>query len=122
MSRVSSISFLPQNLDLALYAGDGAKIRLVVKDQVTQALIDVSGDHAAQIRTSSSDTDALDTFDVDDLNSANGEIILSLTADQTTDLGNNFKGVWDYQWTAPGEEPMTLVKGKITCTLDVTRS
>lgn len=105
-----------------MYAGDGASIRITVKDQTTQEVVDVSGSQAAQIRVNRSDSDPLETFDINDFDAVNGVLLLSLTADQTTNLGSNFKGVWDLQWTPPGGQPMTLVQGKITCTLDVTRS
>ena len=45
---------------------------------------------------------------------------LSLTGEQTAELGE-FKGAWDVQWSPNGSEPVTIVQGKATCALDVTR-
>lgn len=116
---MATISFIPQSLDLACYAGDGAAVRIVVSR--SGAPIDVTGDHEAQIRSARLDPDPIDTFNIDDSDASNGVIILLLTGEQTAAFGDGFKGVWDMQWIAPGAEPITLIQGKITCVLDVTR-
>jgi hypothetical protein len=114
-----SISFIPQSLDIACYAGDGALVRL----SVTQGgnPLDVSGNHEAQIRAKRLDTDPVDIFNIDDDEAFNGILIMSLTGEQTSGFGDGFKGVWDLQWTASGAEPVTLIQGSISCVLDVTR-
>lgn len=116
---MAAISFIPESLDLNCYAGDGAAVRIVVSS--SGATIDVSGDHEAQIRVKKLDTDPLDEFIIDDSDAANGVLLMSLTGEQTALLGDGFKGVWDMQWTATDGQPKTLVRGTITCTLDVTR-
>jgi len=120
---MASLSFIPQTLDLALYAGDGAAVRIVVRsNREDQDTINVSGSHEAQIRVNRMDATAVETFNIDDSDAAEGVLILSLTGDQTATLGDGFKGNWDMQWIAPGAQPLTLIQGKITCVLDVTRS
>lgn len=114
-----AISFIPESLDLSCYAGDGAAVRIVVSSKGTP--FDVSGDHEAQIRINRLDADPVDEFDIDDSDAANGVLLMSLTGEQTAQFGDGFKGVWDMQWTATDGQPKTLVQGKITCTLDVTR-
>lgn len=115
-----TISFIPQSLDLACYAGDGASVRIVVSRSGNP--IDVSGDHEAQIRTKRLDVDPLDTFNIDDSQASIGILILSLTGEQTSGFGDGFKGVWDLQWTAQDVEPITLIQGSVSCVLDVTRT
>ena len=119
LQRMPTISFIPQSLDLACYAGDGATVRIVVSRGGDP--IDVTGDHEAQIRINKLDDDAVDTFVIDDINASDGILILSLTGEQTAAFGDGFKGVWDLQWVAEGAEPITLVQGHITSVADVTR-
>ena len=116
-----TLSFIPKSLDLAVYAGDGCAVRIIVRDKSTGTSLSVVGDHSAQIRTNRLDVAAVESFEIDDSNASDGVLLLSLSGEQTADLGDGFKGVWDLQWIAPGAEPMTLVQGKITCTIDVTR-
>lgn len=115
-----TISFIPQSLDLACYAGDGASVQIVVSRSGTP--IDVTGDHVAQIRIARLDPDPIDAFIIDDSSANEGVLILILTGEQTAAFGDGFKGVWDLQWTADQAEPVTLVQGKITCVIDVTRT
>lgn len=118
---MATISFIPQSLDLACYAGDGAAVRIVISRN--GAPIDVTGDHQAQIRNARLDPDPpIDVFNIDDSDAANGVLLLVLTGDQTAGFGDGFKGVWDLQWIAAGAEPITLIQGKITCVIDVTRT
>lgn len=117
------ISLLPEKLDLALYAGDGAVIMLAVQTNAGAAL-DVAGVVTAQIRKARVDVAALADFAVDSSGSALGIVTISLTGEQTAALitdENNFKGVWDVQWVPTDLEPVTLLQGKVECNADVTR-
>jgi len=110
-------------VDLALYAGDGATLRVTVTD-TTGTLVVLDGQVAAQIRHERPDPAALETFDVDDTQADDGTVVLSLTGEQTAGLldgAAKFEGAWDVQWTPVGQEPLTVVQGKVTCVLDVTR-
>jgi|KBSMisStandDraft_5_1062788.scaffolds.fasta_scaffold1680950_1 hypothetical protein len=110
-----TISLVPQQADLKLYSGDRAAIRLLVEG----GDVDLStGVLLAQIKTSRADSTAKATFDV--AINADGSALLSLTGGDTTALGS-FSGVWDCQWTPPGGEPVTVVQGKVSCVLDVSR-
>jgi hypothetical protein len=119
-----TIDLEPQTLDLVLYAGDGAKIRLTVTDQA-DAPVTLSGTVVAQIRTKRPDADpAKAIFSVDLANAATGVVLLSLTGTQTQALivgGKKFKGFWDVQWTPSGAQPISLVQGTVECVLDVSR-
>lgn len=118
------LSFIPQTLDISLYAGDGAGIRFTITDS-TGAALPLTGEMKAHIRASREAPDpALAEFAVDLVDSATGVVLISLTGEQTHALinGSNekFEGVWDLEWTPEGEEPATLVQGNVECSPDVT--
>lgn len=118
-----SISLLPEQLDLALYAGDGAVLRFTVTDE-DDAPVPLDGEVLAQIRKKRSDPEPLATFTPDMSDGATGVVVLSLSGQQTTDLAAGaakFSGVWDCQLTATDAEPVTLFQGKVECSLDVSR-
>lgn len=124
------LSIQPPLLDLALYAGDGIKFKLICTDDSDPPEpVNVTGDVEAQIRaTRNSDAPLVAEFATDMAGADAGEIVLSLTGDQTADLMNDpavtkgkFSGVWDIQWTAPSGQPRTLCQGKVECIADVTR-
>lgn len=118
------IKFDPPILDLSLYAGDGPTFQVVIKDPLGAA-VPLTGSMEAEIRLEYDDADPpLAAFTIDDSLFDDGIAILSLTGAQTQSLvtGNEkFEGVWDLEWTATGSEPLTLCKGKVECSPDVTR-
>jgi hypothetical protein len=117
------ISLVPSELDLALYAGDGVSLIFTLNDSTGQPL-NVTGAVTAQIRTKRDDVDPAAEFAADLSQGAQGDVVLSLTGDQTALLvptAEQFKGVWDMQWTKNGGEPVTVLQGSITCDADVTR-
>lgn len=124
----SQINLQPQTLDLALYAGDGAKFKVICTDPAN-APIDVTGTVDAQIRLDRlTETDPIVEFTVNNTDAYLGIIVLSLTGIQTRELsahpsssGGKFTGVWDMQWTPADDEPRTLCQGKVECVSDVTR-
>jgi hypothetical protein len=124
MAKAVLQSFQPSAIDIALYAGDGASLRLTVQDGAGTAM-PLSGAVTAQIRTRRSDLTAKADWAVDLTQAANGVITLKLTGAQTAALigstGAEFKGFWDVQWQAVGSEPLTLVQGTVSCIQDVTR-
>lgn len=114
------ISRVPETLDLALYAGDGVSIRLSLTNSAKEP-ITVTGTMKAQIRPTHSAPDASAEFAAVPEDNA---IVISLTGDQTQSLvsgEDRFEGVWDIQWVPQDGEPVTLVRGKVTCDADVTR-
>lgn len=117
------LSFVPQTLDILLYAGDGAGIRFTITDSAGDAL-PLTGTMKAEIRASREAADpALATFDVDLSDFNEGVVLISLTGVQTHALisdSEKFEGVWDLEWTPTGEEPATLVQGVVECMPDVT--
>jgi hypothetical protein len=120
---VATLSLVPQVVSLALYAGDGAALRVTVRDTVG-APIDLSGAVAAQIRGARGDAGSLADFAVDMAAAATGVVVLTLSGAQTAALVNGtgtFRGAYDVEWTPSGSEPVTLVQGDVTCELDVTR-
>jgi hypothetical protein len=126
----SQISIQPPVLDLLLYAGDGISFKLIcTNDAEPPEPVNVTGDIAAQIRVDRLSTDpAIVEFSSDVSGAATGEIVLSLTGEQTQDLiehesvvKGKFTGSWDVQWTADSAEPRTLCQGKVECLADVTR-
>lgn len=125
---MASIDLKPQVLDLSLYAGDGVEFRLICTDSDGDPL-NVSGNITAQIRVDRSETSsAIVDFDANLIEADQGIVALSLTGDDTQALmmdpsvsKDKFQGVWDVQWTPSGQEPRTLVQGKVECVADVTR-
>lgn len=118
-----TIIYEPQVLDLVLYAGDGTNFRLVVTDSVG-APLDLTGTMLAQIRSKRDEPDPPDeVFDIDLSQHAEGIATLKLTGEQTQGLASTAKysGEWDLQWTAAGEEPVTLCQGKVDVNVDVSR-
>jgi hypothetical protein len=122
MAAATKISLIPSELDLALYAGDG--VTLVIGLNGSSGPLNVTGGIAAQIRQNRADDDTPTDFTADLTNGASGQVVLSLTGDQTQALsidGQQFKGVWDVQWTPTGSEPVTVLQGSVTVDPDVTR-
>jgi hypothetical protein len=121
--RGMPIEFVPQVRDLALYAGDGAALRITIA-QPDGSPVALTGALTAQIRHHRSDSDPLAEFAVDLSDAADGIAVLSLTGVQTAALMNGedpMQGAWDAQWVPDGGEPVTLLQGAIRCSLDVTR-
>jgi hypothetical protein len=119
----AKLDLRPKTLDLELYAGDGVNIQLTVTDLVGAA-IPIEGDISAQIRKARLDATSLAEFAADLTDSDSGIIFISLTGDQTADLVDPdeiFEGAWDVQWAPPGEEPISLMQGRVRCYVDVTR-
>lgn len=120
-----SISYIPQILDLNVYAGDGPSFTLNIKDPAGE-VIPLTGTMSAQVRAARHAPDPPDAeFEVDLTDSANGVAVLKLTGEQTEALyalgsGKNYRGVWDLQWAPEGSEPVTLCQGKLECFPDVT--
>ena len=124
----SSISLIPEKVDLTLYGGDGVELEINVTNGPTGP-IDLTGEVMAQIRGSRVNPAVGAEFAVDLTQGANGVAIVSLTGDQTAALHGDpahplekFTGVWDVQWMpASGRSPVTLVQGNVESNLDVTR-
>lgn len=119
------ISLLPDTLDLAFYAGDGANIQLTVTNPDTTP-IPLDGEVIAQVRPNKLSDIVSANFAVDLTNAAMGVILLSVTGEQTTAmLGPSrqsvFRGMWDVQWDPEDQEPITLIQGRVECYADVSR-
>lgn len=124
---MAGLNVQPKNLDLALYAGDGIKIRFTCRDK-TGAPVDITGSVNAQIRKERTTDPPVTEFSANLVDAYQGIFILSLTGDQTRELLDSggadavkFLGAWDVQWTPNGAEPYTVCQGKVECVLDVTR-
>lgn len=121
---VPKINLLPNKLDLALYAGDGASVRLIVTDNADVPVPLIPGEIKAQIRKARLDDVALAEFNwnVDDVTPNIVDITLNgvQTAALITDE-ERFLGVWDVQWVKENQDPVTLAQGKVECDADVTR-
>lgn len=123
MARPTVISLAPPRVNLTLYAGDGANLRLVATDLDGEPF-DLQGRVWAQIRQNRTDDEAIVDWEVEDDLAADGIVVLRLTGDDTRRLMDGkvkFSGAWDCQWVAPDGEPVTLIQGDVLCDLDVTR-
>lgn len=117
------IDLSPQELDIVLYSGDGARFRLVVTDK-DDLPVNLTGTIEAQIRVKRGiEGTPSAQFNVDMTDAETGIAILTLTGEQTQALAETrkFVGVWDVEWTPEGGQPRTLVQGKVECGLDVSR-
>ena len=123
MARPSVVSLTPPFVNLVLYAGDGANLRLTATDLDGEAF-DLRGDVQAQIRQTRRAVDALVDWEVEMAEAEQGIVVLRLTGDETRSLMGDidkFKGVWDCVWRMADSEPVTLIQGDVQCDLDVTR-
>jgi hypothetical protein len=125
MAAAVKISLIPSELDLALYAGDGVSLIFTLNDGDGSPL-NITGAVTAQVRATKISDTIVAEFAADLSAGATGLVTLSLTGDQTAELieassGNQFKGVWDMQWTKQGGEPVTVLQGSLSCDPDVTR-
>jgi len=115
-----TISLVPTSVDLKLYCGDRAAILVNATDGTNP--IDLSaGTLLAQIKTNRADTSPKATFTT--TINPDGSALLSLTGADTAALaaGGDFRGFWDVQFTPTGGEPVTIVQGQVTASLDVSR-
>lgn len=133
LADVVAFDLRPARVDLALYAGDGATLRVRPGDQAV-----VDGTWIAQVRSSpdSATVDATWTIgDVQDGGAAPDYRDISLDETDTNglaDLGvpvqdaslgllTRYSGWWDVQSTPAGGSPKTLARGSITVDKDVSR-
>jgi hypothetical protein len=122
------INLQPQVLDLALYAGDGVKLRLICTNG-SGAPIDITGAVKAQIRLDRTNADPpIAEFSATLTDAYQGIVVLSLTGAQTQELVEHpsgapgkFSGVWDVEWEPADAEPRTLCQGQVECVADVSR-
>lgn len=116
------ITFNPQVLDLVLYSGDGNGFRMTITD-ISGTPIPLTGTMRAQIRATRESPDPPDAvFDIDMSERADGVVNLQVPSDQTQNLvtdTDSYSGVWDLEWTATDEEPLTICQGKVECLRDV---
>jgi hypothetical protein len=125
-AQVQTIAFVPQTVNLTLYAGDGATVQLTVTD-ASGAPLPLTGAVTAQIRAARTDPDpAAADFASDLSQGAQGIVLLTLTGADSAGLMDGstedaFTGVWDVEWTPQDAEPLTLLQGKVKVALDVTR-
>lgn len=116
-----TITYVPQILDLVLYAGDGVTFSLKFTEPI-DIPINLTGSMIAQIRAGREVPDPPSAvFSIDLSGAAQGLAVLELTGAQTHALitPEKFIGVWDVQWTPLGGEPTTLCQGKVECIPDV---
>jgi hypothetical protein len=118
-----TIDVTPSNLDLTLYAGDGFAMRISFINKSTGDPWPLEGTWRAQIRSTAAAADPpLAEFVIDDSDAVNGNIMVSLTGEDTRAcLGNNVC-FWDLEQSPPGGQPRTWYAGKVKVSQDVTRS
>jgi hypothetical protein len=117
------IDLRPETLDLELYAGDGANLKLTITDN-SGGTISVDGEITAQIRKARLDANHMVEFAANLNEAESGVVVISLTGEQTATLietESTFEGFWDVQWKSSGKEPITLIQGRARCHADVTR-
>ena len=105
-------------------AGDRNLILATVMDK--NGPIDLTGRTlAAQARGKVNDPDPpAMTAEVTVVDAVTGQISIRWPGDQVTAvLGQSatWSGAWDLQVESPGEDPVTICAGKISCEMDVTR-
>jgi hypothetical protein len=126
------LNLQPALLDLALYAGDGVSIKLVVTQSADADPIDLTGSVKAQIRKTRDEDETVNPVIVEFVailtDAYLGIVYLLLTGDDTQTLiehdsvvNGKFTGVWDIEWHPAEDEPRTLCQGDVECVADVTR-
>ena len=118
------LSLAPTELDLEIYAGDGAAVAITVVDANNNIQNLTGSTIIAQVRQNRYDPGtALLSFAIDTTKYAQGIVTISLTGAQTATLvtGTNdpWRGFWDVQWTASGQQPVTLMQGSLLVDPDV---
>jgi hypothetical protein len=130
MTSKAKIDLRPVTLDLYLYAGDGATIKLNCKQTDEEGdPINMSGAVKAQVRLNRLDADPpILEITGDMTNALTGIVLIVFTKVQTRLLANHssatdglFVGVWDLEWTPTGADPRTLFQGRVECGWDVSR-
>lgn len=117
----TKVDLTPDELDLKIYAGDGYRLRLTIKNKDGDPVA-LTGEFIAQIRKNrGTTTDPDAAFDIDDTDFAIGKVGLILTSENCRALTGltKYKGFWDVQWTPSGADTKTLVQGKLECDPDV---
>jgi hypothetical protein len=107
---------LPAYLTLVVYSGDGFSQELAFTGSDDGPIDLTDATLSAQWRKFPGTTPTEFTIEVDDAEA--GEVTLSLTGEETSALKS---GVWDLQMTVVGEEPRTLVGGKVIVYTDISR-
>lgn len=120
MAAAPTTDLTPQQRNLVLYAGDGAKLELTINNSETNTPENVTGEVKAEIKATKADATAAASFTADMAGAATGNVTLHLASADSQGLGD-FKGFWDCQWTPTGGDPITLYQGKVTVVQDVTR-
>ena len=121
------IDVTPQKVNIRGYAGDSLGIRITHPPGFVAGRI-----YSAQIRTSRTSEKVDATFDVligkddDGVEDEDLPVTLFLPSDETRRLvgtKQKYQGVWDCQIAPPGggDPAQTLIQGKVTLLLDVTR-
>lgn len=104
-------------------AGDRNLIRVIVRDH--GAVVNLTGLTASsQVRKKSTDTAAALTAEVVVTDAANGIATVRWDGDDVRTLlagTKAWKGVWDLQFQAAGEDPVTYAEGPWSAEMDVTR-
>jgi hypothetical protein len=117
-----TIDMTPVTLDLTLYAGDGFSMRIAFIDKTTGDPWPIDGTWLAQVRSTAASTEVIADFVIDDSDADNGNIVVSLTGDDTRAcLAGAPTCFWDLQQTPPGGQPRTWYAGKVKVSQDVTR-
>lgn len=114
---MTTLKARPEQLDLALYAGDGVTVVLNFVNDDDGTPFPTTGTWLAEIRASNYG-DLITSFQVTN-DEANGTVRLSLTGEQVYLLWPS--AVYDVQQIDTGAEPRTWYRGKITIEGDVSR-
>ena len=109
----------PAHLDLVAYRGDSGRFRVNVTD-VDDAPLDVTAaTWDCDVRVTVDDPTVIATLDVEPVAGTPSAVDVVLTAEASAVLPKT--AVWDLQMTLGGDV-VTLLAGKVTTTLDVSRT
>mgnify|MGYP000210929864 CR=1 FL=1 len=107
------------DLDLEETQGDDWRVILTFQDVDSQPIDMSDGDYSAQVRKTATSSTLLAEFTVDDSDAADGEIVLTLDAEDTAELPAVC--VWDFQRVTGAGETVTILSGSIRVRREVTR-
>lgn len=117
------VDLTPDTLDLVFYAGDSGDFQMEFID-TSGNLIDVSGfTWNAQIRNIRT-SDSLISLAIDTSSASSGLLTVNIPGTVTRMIAQKTwdkVSQWDIQGTISGADPITVLQGTITSTMDVTR-
>lgn len=122
---MATLTQLPDVVDLSFVAGDTFRIRVRVIDPNVEEPVPLTEYTFCAEIAKLPDRSIVAQFEIaPDPDSPTDAVVLTLPPSETAALpglgtGEEFKGIWDLEVKFPSDDVRTVVKGSVTCVLDV---